>query len=50
MIPVAMETISQMPKHGLVSEGGCRFFCEPKTILRFALALPNKRQYDPEIL
>ena len=32
-------------KHGL---GGLPFFCEPKTILRFAFALPNKRQYDPE--
>ena len=29
---------------------GVAVFGEPKTILRFALALPNKRQYDPEIL
>ena len=37
MIPVAMETISQMLKHGLMSDVA-------------VLALSNKRQCDPEIL
>ena len=35
-------------KHGLVSEEVAVCW-EPKNILRVALALPNKRQYDPEI-
>ena len=30
--------------------GGVAVYCEPETILRFALALPNKRQYNPDIL
>ena len=36
-------------KHGLLSEGVVVFW-EPKTIFCYAFALPNNRQYDPEIL
>ncbi len=49
MIPVAMETISQMLKRGLMSQGGCRFL-RTKNHIALCFALPNKRQYDPEIL
>ena len=49
MMSIGMDFDRPWLKHGLLSDGGVAVFGETKNIFCYALAIPDKRQRDPDI-